>query len=416
MRRKFLGGCLGVSLVGIVDEVVVVDTGSTDETPDIARRFGAELVHHPWRDDFAEARNVSLDRARGEWILYIDADERLVEPDRAYVESLLVDAEEVAFRLLLRPRLNTTPYREYRLWRNDPRIRFEGVIHEKVVPAIVRVADEDGRAIGTADLLLQHLGYEGDQTRKHHRNLPLLRRQLEIEPDNLFAWNHLARILEALGDTEEAEAALVRAIETARSEAPGPHDPMDRLACLSYGDLIRLRNDRGADTDELLAEALASFPDNCLLLLFDARRLIDEGDYAAALEPLRPGSCASTGHRTPAIHPAYDAPIVGELPTWASKGLCLFRLEVLRRGGPSLLRGRRPMCTGRPVLSGKGDTGALLRPTPPGSPQWRRCAPFRPAVYHRWSDALRRERRGSRRPTARGGSVRCPCRWPAPSG
>ncbi len=300
----------------------MVDTGSRDDTPEIARRFGANLVHHPWRDDFSEARNVSLDRARGAWILYIDADERLVGAGRAAVERLLLGAEEIAFRVLLRPRLDSTPYREFRLWRNDPRIRFEGVIHEKVVPAIVRVADADGRAIGAADLMLQHLGYEGDQTRKHLRNLPLLRRQLDIEPDNLFAWNHLGRVLEALGDPEEAEQALLRAIETARSSsAPGQ---MDRLACLSYGDLIRLRKARGADTTELLAEALSAFPRNCLLLLMEARRLIDEENYAAALEPL--DQILSFDWATdPDDPPAYDAPIVGELP-WSSKGLCLFRM------------------------------------------------------------------------------------------
>jgi tetratricopeptide (TPR) repeat protein len=302
--------------------VVVVDTGSVDETPEIARRFGANLVHHPWQDDFAEARNVSLDRARGAWILYIDADERLVGADRAAVERLLVGAEEIAFRLLLRPRLDATPYREFRLWRNDPRIRFEGVIHEKVVPAIQRVADADGRAIGAADLMLQHLGYEGDQTRKHLRNLPLLRRQLEIEPDNLFAWNHLGRVLEALGETEEAEQVLLCAIETARSSSASGQ--MDRLACLSYGDLIRLRNARGADTTELLSEALSAFPRNCLLLLMEARRLIDEKNYAAALEPL--DQILSFDWATdPDDPPAYDAPIVGELP-WSTKGLCLFRM------------------------------------------------------------------------------------------
>jgi tetratricopeptide (TPR) repeat protein len=302
--------------------VVVVDTGSVDETPEIARRFGADLVHHPWSDDFAEARNVSLERARGEWILYIDADERLVGTDRATVESLLVDADVVAFRLLLRPRLNATPYREFRLWRNDPRIRFEGVIHEKVVPAIQRVAETDGRAIGNADLMLQHLGYEGDQTRKHLRNLPLLRRQLEIEPGNLFAWNHLGRVLEALGEADEAEHALVRAIETAR--ALSPPGQMDRLACLSYGDLVRLRSARGADTTELLSEALAAFPRNCLLLLMEARRLINEENYAAALEPLDQ-ILRFDWASDPDDPPAYDAPIVGELP-WSSRGLCLFRM------------------------------------------------------------------------------------------
>jgi tetratricopeptide (TPR) repeat protein len=99
---------------------------------------------------------------------------------------------------------------------------------------------------------------------------------------------------------------------------------MDRLACLSYGDLVRLRQARGADATELLAEGLAAFPRNCLLLLMEARRLIDQGDYAGALEPLDQilRFDWATDRDDP---PAYDAPIVGELP-WSNKGLCLFRL------------------------------------------------------------------------------------------
>jgi glycosyltransferase involved in cell wall biosynthesis len=63
-ESAFLADCLA-SLSGIVDETVVVDTGSTDDTPDIARSFGARLAHHRWADDFSQARNVSLDLARG---------------------------------------------------------------------------------------------------------------------------------------------------------------------------------------------------------------------------------------------------------------------------------------------------------------------------------------------------------------
>jgi tetratricopeptide (TPR) repeat protein len=184
------------------------------------------------------------------------------------------------------------------------------------------VAEADGRAIGKADLMLQHLGYEGDQTRKHLRNLPLLRRQLEIEPGNLFAWNHLGRVLEALGENEEAEQAYQRAIDTARAEGPPGH--LDPLTCLSYGDLVRLRGARGADTSELLAEALSAFPGNCLLLLMEARRLIEQEDYAAALEPLDQ-ILRFDWATDPDDPPAYDAPIVGELP-WSNKGLCLFRM------------------------------------------------------------------------------------------
>ena len=317
---RFLSGCLD-SLSGVVDEIVVVDTGSVDDTPEIARRFGARLVHHPWRDDFAEARNVSLEQATGRWILYIDADERVVDGDRLALERLLDDAPEVAFRVLLRPRVGATPYREFRLWRNDPRIRFEGVIHEKVVPAIQRVADEDARPIGVVDLMLQHLGYEGDQTRKHLRNLPLLRRQLAVEPENLFAWNHLGRVLEALGEPAEAEDAFAQAIDTARAAAGD--QPLDRLACLSYGDLIRMRAGRGADVGDLLTEALAAFPDNCLLLLMEAQRLMDDRRYAEALGPLE--RILRFDWAVGDDPPAYDAPIVGELP-WSAKALCHFRL------------------------------------------------------------------------------------------
>jgi len=194
-EEAVLDACLA-SVRGVVDEIVVVDTGSTDSTVEIAERHGARVAHHPWAGDFAAARNAALDLTDCDWILYIDADERLAAIDRADVETLLRAAQETAFRILLKPDSRSTPYREYRLWRHDPRIRFEGVIHEKVVPAIHRVADEDGRAIGIADLLLVHVGYEGDQTRKHRRNLPLLRQQLEVEPDNLFNLHHLARVLD----------------------------------------------------------------------------------------------------------------------------------------------------------------------------------------------------------------------------
>jgi tetratricopeptide (TPR) repeat protein len=317
-ESAFLRGCLE-SLTGIVDEIVVVDTGSVDETPEIAREFDATVVHHPWRADFSEARNVSLDVASGQWILYIDADERLVDADRVQVEKLLCHAEEVAFRLLFQPSLNATPYREYRLWRNDPRIRFDGIIHEKVVPAIHRVADQDGRTIGTSDLKLVHLGYEGDQERKHRRNLPLLVRQLQVEPTNLFARHHLARVLEALGKVEEAEQVLIEAIELARTQ-----DPIDPLACLPYADLVRLRDHRGADTRALLEEAVFAFPDNCVLLWWKAKCHISRAEYLEAIELL---DCILNvdWEQQPDSGPSYDERLVWELP-WISKALCLFRI------------------------------------------------------------------------------------------
>jgi tetratricopeptide (TPR) repeat protein len=278
------------------------------------------VVHeHPWTGDFAEARNASLERTTCEWILYIDADERLDPIDRASVEQLLGNANEVAFRILLRPDSGSTPYREYRIWRHDLRIRFEGVIHEKVVPAIHRVAEQDGRAIGVADLLLTHVGYEGDQTRKHRRNLPLLRRQLEVEPDNLFNLHHLARVLDGLGERDEAEQVLARAVDLVMTTRAG-----DPLGSLAIADLISIRHFNGADVGELVADAVRLFPDNLLIVFREARYLVDHGRYEEAL-PRFDRLLAVDLSTLPDAGPAYGVAIFGAL-SHDGRAVCLFRL------------------------------------------------------------------------------------------
>jgi hypothetical protein len=318
-EEAVLDECLS-SLEGVVDEIVVVDTGSIDDTMAICRRHRVSLSEQEWRDDFAEARNASLDRASGEWILYIDADERVIDADRAGIETTLRTTDQVAFRVLLRPHSTMTPYREYRLWRNDPRIRFEGRMHERVVPAIHHVANLEGSSVGDIDLYLDHVGYEGDQTRKHLRNLPLLERYLADDPEHLFALHHLSTVLEALGRDSEVDPLLERAIDAVRHQQfPEP------VGSLAYGALIRRRQERGEDVRELLDEALALFPGNCVLLFTDGRVLAADGKFEEALarfdaieregrQPVREGT------------PSYNRQLVGEL-TQASRALCLFRLE-----------------------------------------------------------------------------------------
>jgi glycosyltransferase involved in cell wall biosynthesis len=312
-----LGECLA-SIREVVDEIVVVDTGSVDDSVEIARGYGARVIDYRWRGDFAEARNVALDAAVGEWILYIDADERLSGADRAAVDRLLIGAPEVAFRVLLAPDLVSTPYREYRLWRHDPRIRFRGRIHEKVTPAIGAVADADRRPIGDCDLLLTHLGYEGDQVHKHRRNLPLLRAELPREPDNLFNRHHLARVLRGLGEYDEAEQVLADAVDVARRL------PHDHVGVLVFTDLIRLRRQQGEDVSKLLAEARAYYPNNKLLWWIEASVKLSDGRPADALV-LLDRLIAVDLTVLPDEGPAYDARIFGPFAHEA-RGACLFRL------------------------------------------------------------------------------------------
>jgi tetratricopeptide (TPR) repeat protein len=310
--------CLA-SIRDAVDDIVVVDTGSTDQSPDIARAFGARVYRQAWTHDFSAARNAALDHVDSEWVLYIDADERLAPTSRAAIENLLAGAPEIAFRLLLRPRVGWTPYREYRLWRNDPRIRFDGVIHEKVVPSIHAVATAERRPIGVCDLLLEHVGYEGDQTAKHWRNLPLLRRQVAVEPGNLFAWHHLASVLAALGEPDEAERALTNAVAVARER-----DFVDPTGVLAMSQLISMRLSRGETVELLLAEARNAYPANWLLVWLEGRVLTAAGQFDAALDRFN-RLVGVDRKRLPEDGPAYEERLFGELAHDA-RGLCLFRL------------------------------------------------------------------------------------------
>ncbi len=174
----FLGDCLR-SIEGRVDETVIVDTGSVDDTCSIAKSYGARLLSYAWSDDFAAARNYGLDAATGDWILYIDADERLVDTSPESLREGLEDDGAYAARLWFQPTVNGTPYREYRLFRNDPRLRFKGAMHETIRPDLDALEQALGAKTIDSPAAIVHLGYEGDLTAKHRRNLPLLRAAVE---------------------------------------------------------------------------------------------------------------------------------------------------------------------------------------------------------------------------------------------
>lgn len=206
------------SLAGRVDEIVVVDTGSTDDTVEIAKQAGAIILHQPWNDDFSAPRNLGLEAATGDWILSIDADERLEAPGTGSIASLLAGKQASAARVRLQPTIGSTDYSELRLFRNDPRIRFEQIIHERVVEAVRRVCEADGTEVAPAlDIRLLHVGYEGNQDHKHARNLPMLRKAVKRNPERLYCWFHLGVTLEALGQRDEATISLRHAMGQAEA-------------------------------------------------------------------------------------------------------------------------------------------------------------------------------------------------------
>jgi len=319
-EERFLAGCLA-SLAGRVDEIVVADTGSVDRTREIALEHGARLIEHRWADDFAAARNAALDAASGDWILYIDADERLAAWDRGGLEPLLTDPRVVACTVLFRPQTGFTRYREHRLFRNRSDLRFRGVIHESILPALHEACTREGAHVAGSATALDHLGYDGNLSAKHRRNRPLLEARLATEPDHVYSRDHLGLTLLGMGDDAGAEAAWRRAIESLRSRpSHAPSEPSDALPFLHLASFL-LDRKRGARA--VLDEARERFPEDHALAWLDARERLEAGDPAAAL-PLF-SALAQVDAGSLCMPRAYDASIFGA-NAHAAAGLCAFRL------------------------------------------------------------------------------------------
>jgi tetratricopeptide (TPR) repeat protein len=316
-EERFLEACLR-SLDGRVDEIVVVDTGSTDRSPEIARSLGARLVRRTWDSDFAAARNASVDAALGEWILYIDADEQVVTFDRGAVERDLAAPGYACYTVRLRPRVGYTRYREHRLFRNRPDLRFRGVIHESLIPALTALREREGLCVGASAVALEHYGY-ADPKAKAARDLPLLRARLRSEPGHVYSWAHLGTTLAALGDPAGAEAAWQQGVEVVRrlrSKTPGDSLPHLNLA----RHLLEQKRDAAA----LLEEAGRWFPDNHALTWLRAQRLVELHRYAAAM-PLFATLAAIEAATLDEGALAYDSSIFGA-NAHAALGLCAFHL------------------------------------------------------------------------------------------
>ena len=317
-EERFLEGCLR-SLADRADEIVVVDTGSTDRSREIAADLGARVVDHPWADDFSAARNAAIDAARGAWILYIDADERIVEFDQPAIHAQLADPSYACYRVLFRPVTGLTRYREYRLFRNHPEIRFRGVIHESLLPALHEYRARTGLLIGDSPLALDHLGYDGDQSHKHARNLRLLRARLEHDPDHVYSLDHLGNTLRGMGDDSGAEAAWRRAIDVVR--ATGPRAASDSLP---WAHLAEFLLGQKQDAAALLDEGRRLFPENHSLTWLRARGHIEMGEHEAAM-PLLEALMRIDVDALADGSLAFDRGIFG-VHAHAALGLCTFKL------------------------------------------------------------------------------------------
>ncbi|MDO9694546.1 MAG: glycosyltransferase [Candidatus Latescibacteria bacterium] len=181
------------SVAGLWDEFVAVDSGSRDETVPLLEAAGARVVPFVWCDDFAAARNAALAAATGDWILALDADERVSPELAASIRVLLDDPDAGAATVLLRDELphgHVHECRLLRLFRRDPAIRFEHAIHEDASRTVADVLQRDGRTTRELDGVLRHLGYTRDVAAardKKNRDVTLLRRCLAADPRDWYS-------------------------------------------------------------------------------------------------------------------------------------------------------------------------------------------------------------------------------------
>ena len=270
-----------------VDEMIVVDTGSTDRTVEIAESFGAKVLHHAWTGDFAAARNVSLEAAGGDWIVWLDADEVLVAEDAGELRKLVGQTWREAFYLV---ETNFTgdiedgtavTHNALRVFRNRPEYRFRGRLHEQMAHNLPGYLPE---RIGHTQVRVEHYGYLGvvrDKKDKARRNLELLERQSEEGVDTAYHKFNLGSEYLAVGELEKARDLLVAAWNETGAEpnrAAFPYVPS-----LASRTVVALKETGRLDEAHAQADAgLEVFPGFTDLVFHQAGIARERGDLDAA--------------------------------------------------------------------------------------------------------------------------------------
>jgi len=225
-EEEMLPRCLA-AVAPAVDEIIVVDTGSTDRTIEIAHSFGARVIEREWTGSFADARNVSFDAASGDWIMYLDADEVLISDDVDRLRALTGRTWREAFYLA---ETNFTggegdgtgiSNKALRVFRNRPHYRFEGRLHEQIAHHLPAYVPE---RLEYTPIRIEHYGYLGavrDAKEKSRRNIELLRIQQAESPATPFLHFNLGSEYAAIGDHRAALSELERAWAMIQDEDGG---------------------------------------------------------------------------------------------------------------------------------------------------------------------------------------------------
>lgn len=289
-EEEYLPKCLS-SVMRVVDEIIIVDTGSNDQTAAIAEAFGAKVIHMPWENSFAAARNRGLEEATGDWILWLDADEEMNVDEADKLKELLTrDAireqqiEGIQFLFVNHLEGGGVEHlRLLRMVRNRPEYRFEGRVHEQIVPRMLRT--NPYLKVGEVEI---HIHHYGNLTRnivrqdKINRNVFLLLKSISENPGYAHHYFYLGIELYRINDLENAlknlNMALDHAFDYPKAILGSAH---------KYRLMVLDKMERYADLVQFSRKSIQRLPDYTDLYHLEANGWIGLGNSKMAISVLR---------------------------------------------------------------------------------------------------------------------------------
>lgn len=277
------------SIKDISDEIIVVDTGSTDNTVDIALSYDAKIYHYKWDNNFSNAKNFALDKASGDWIIFLDADEYFESNTIKQLKTVLnhVSSNKI-FDAVLCKMLNIDSQTGklisenpiMRIFKGKTGIRYVGAIHEQPL--------KNGKVLKAAQitdisLIIYHTGYAPSlMPQKYQRNLELLNQRIENNDIDNLTYYYLSSIHNSLKNSEEAiKYALLALNEPTLANTIVAYQPYIFL----IQSMMNLKDKYTADEIEKYAEeAIIKFPDHPEIWYVRATVKKAQNDYLSAIQ------------------------------------------------------------------------------------------------------------------------------------
>lgn len=218
--------CLN-SVKDVVDEMVILDTGSTDRTVDIAKEFGARVYHFEWCNDFAAARNEALNYVQGKWVLVLDADEVLTRAIVPEIKQAIASESHLVINLVRKEvGASQSPYSLVsRLFRNHPEIRFSRPYHAMVDDSVQALLQREPhwQVVSLSTVAIEHYGYQAGAIAaldKYNRARQAMEGYLKNHPHDAYVCSKLGALYVQINQVSQGITLLERGVRATSVEAP----------------------------------------------------------------------------------------------------------------------------------------------------------------------------------------------------